>query len=103
MLNATELCRCLADDTRLALVSLLAGNDEACVCELVDRLAAPQSTISRHLGLLRQCGIVTARRDGTWMHYRINPDLPTWARASIDLLAEPAREQLGLEPVRKAC
>ncbi|MEM1412299.1 MAG: metalloregulator ArsR/SmtB family transcription factor [Pseudomonadota bacterium] len=103
MLSTVDLCRLLADPTRLGVITLLAEGDEACVCDLIDCLETPQSTMSRHLGQLRQAGLVVARREGTWMHYRINPALPAWARETIETLAEPAREQLGLLPIRKAC
>lgn len=103
MIKTVDLCRLLADPTRLGVVTLLAGGEEACVCELVDCLATPQSTMSRHLGQLRQAGLLVARRDGTWMHYRLNPALPPWALETIETLAMPAGEQLGLTPIRQAC
>ena len=103
MISTVDLCKLLADPTRLGVVSLLAHGEEACVCELVDCLEIPQSTMSRHLGQLRTAGLLVARRDGTWMHYRLNPSLPAWALETIDRLAEPASEQLGLKPIRQAC
>ncbi len=101
MITPTELARCLGDDTRMALLCLIATSDEVCVCELVDALGAPQSTISRHLAQLRRSGVVTARRDGTWMHYRVNPDLPGWAIQAVNTLVVPASMQLGLAALRK--
>jgi len=64
-LSATKLCKCLGDDLRLSLVCLMDVQREICVCDLVDALDAPQSTISRHLAQLRQCELVVARRQGT--------------------------------------
>lgn len=93
-LTAAELCKCLGDPLRLSLVCLMDAGRERCVCDLVAALRAPQSTISRHLGQLRQCGLVVARRQGTWMHYRLNPALPAWAVSVIETLAGPARAQL---------
>jgi ArsR family transcriptional regulator, arsenate/arsenite/antimonite-responsive transcriptional repressor len=60
----------LADVTRLRILNLI-GNREICVCYLVDILGCSQPKISRHLAYLRQAGIVSARREGKWMHYRI--------------------------------
>ncbi len=60
----------LGDYTRLRLLNLM-GNQEICVCYLVEILGQSQPKISRHLAYLRNAGIVTARRDGKWMHYRI--------------------------------
>lgn len=60
----------LGDETRLRLLNLM-GNQELCVCYFVEVLDQPQPKISRHLAYLRNAGLVTTRRDGTWMHYRI--------------------------------
>ena len=68
------LFRALADRTRLRLLNLI-GRDEVCVCYFVEVLKTPQPKISRHLAYLRRAGIVDARRDGKWMHYRVvEPD-----------------------------
>lgn len=63
--------RTLADATRLRLAVLLAVNGETCVCELAAALDAPEFRVSRHLGIMRDRGLVEARRQGTWMHYRL--------------------------------
>ena len=60
----------LADGTRLRLLNLM-GDDELCVCYFVEVLNTNQPKISRHLAYLRRAGIVAARREGKWMHYRI--------------------------------
>lgn len=62
--------RALADRTRLRLLNLM-GTDEVCVCFFVEILKTNQPKISRHLAYLRRAGIVDARRDGQWIHYRI--------------------------------
>ena len=62
--------RALADRTRLRLLNLI-GSDEVCVCFFVEILKTNQPKISRHLAYLRRAGIVSARREGQWMHYRI--------------------------------
>ncbi len=62
--------RALADRTRRRILNLL-GDDEVCVCFLVEILQTNQPNISRHLVYLRDAGIVSARREGKWMHYRI--------------------------------
>ena len=60
----------LGDNTRLRLLNLM-GEQEICVCYFVEILEQPQPKISRHLAYLRSAGIVSARREGKWMHYRI--------------------------------
>jgi ArsR family transcriptional regulator len=64
------LFRALADPTRLRLLNLI-GDQEICVCYLVEILRMSQPKISRHLAYLRRAGIVAARREGKWMHYRV--------------------------------
>jgi ArsR family transcriptional regulator len=64
------LFRALADRTRLRLISLI-GDSEVCVCFFVAILKSSQPKISRHLAYLRRAGIVAARREGKWMHYRL--------------------------------
>jgi len=60
----------LADNTRLRLLNLM-GETEVCVCFFVEVIGTNQPKISRHLAYLRKAGIVAARRDGIWAHYRI--------------------------------
>ena len=61
--------KALADRTRLRIIHLI-GDDEVCVCFFVEVLKTNQPKISRHLAYLRRAGLVSARRDGKWMHYR---------------------------------
>jgi ArsR family transcriptional regulator, arsenate/arsenite/antimonite-responsive transcriptional repressor len=68
--NIELLFKALADRTRLRLINLI-GNDEVCVCFFVEVLKTNQPKISRHLAYLRRAGVVSARREGKWMHYRI--------------------------------
>lgn len=70
MNDILRILAALADPVRLRLLRLLRGQ-ELCVCELVDALRMPQYAISRHLRSLRALGLVAARRDGRWMHYRL--------------------------------
>src|ERR1700759_4240732 len=72
--DLVKLFAALADPTRLRLLNLMKGR-EVCVCYFVEILKQAQPKISRHLAYLRRAGIVEARRDGKWMHYRIQrPD-----------------------------
>jgi ArsR family transcriptional regulator len=72
------LFRAIVDRTRLRILNLI-GNDEVCVCFLVDALGMSQPKISRHLAYLRRAGIVAARREGKWMHYRLIPPVDSHA------------------------
>jgi ArsR family transcriptional regulator len=62
--------KALSDSTRLRILTLLVEG-EVCVCEIHDTLRLPQPTVSRHLAYLRRTGLVEARRDATWMHYKL--------------------------------
>jgi|SRR5579862_6836728 len=69
-LDLAQLFAALADRTRLRLLNLMQDR-EVCVCYFVEILGQGQPKISRHLAYLRNAGIVVARREGKWMHYRI--------------------------------
>ena len=69
--NVERFFQALGDRTRLRLLNLM-GDQEVCVCYFVEILGGPQPKISRHLAYLRSAGIVAARREGKWMHYRIS-------------------------------
>jgi ArsR family transcriptional regulator len=68
--NVERFFQALGDNTRLRLLNLM-GDQEICVCYFVEILGQAQPKISRHLAYLRSAGIVEARREGKWMHYRI--------------------------------
>ena len=83
----------LADRTRLRLLNLMRG-DEVCVCFFTEILKTNQPKISRHLAYLRRAGIVGARRQGSWMHYRIvEPSDEDGARVLRDVLAWLANDR----------
>ena len=82
MTDLVSLFQALADRTRLRLLNLMDGR-EVCVCYFVEILGEGQPKISRHLAYLRRAGIVTARREGKWMHYRM--ERPEDARATAIL------------------
>ena len=84
----------LAEPTRLAALQILWDHGEHCACELMERLGATQSRISRHMQVLKQAGLITDRRDAQWVRYQINPDLPTElhnALCAILAAAQPER------------
>lgn len=100
------LFRALADRTRLRLLNLM-GGDEVCVCFFVEILNVNQPKISRHLAYLRKAGVVAARRDGTWMHYRIvepmNEDGVEVFRAVRALLAKDPEMQKDRKKLVNVC
>ena len=78
-MSPAQFFKCLSDETRLRCVALLQKQGKLCVCELTAALDLSQPKISRHLALLRQCGLLLDSREGQWVYYQINPKLPDWA------------------------
>ena len=78
-MSPAQFFKCLSDETRLRCVALLQMQGKLCVCELTAALGLSQPKISRHLALLRQCGLLLDSREGQWVYYQINPKLPDWA------------------------
>jgi ArsR family transcriptional regulator len=91
------LFKALADRTRLRLINLI-GEDEVCVCFFVEVLKLNQPKISRHLAYLRRAGIVSSRREGKWIHYKI-VEPPDSHAANI---FREVRAGLGNDPAMKS-
>jgi ArsR family transcriptional regulator len=91
--QAVELARvfkAMGDPVRLRLLSLIASHagGEACVCDLTDVFDLSGPTISHHLKVLREAGLISGERRGTWIYYRVHPE--ALARLSAVLVPEPA-------------
>lgn len=84
----------LADATRRRILALLVSQGELCVCELTAALDDIQPKISRHLGVMKDAGVVLARREGTWMFYRLAASLPGWAATLLQALPGGAVPEL---------
>ena len=93
--------KALADRTRLRLLHLM-GDEELCVCFFVEVLKTNQPKIWRHLAYLRRAGVVSARREGKWMHYRVTEpphehaarifrEVRVWLREEPEMLRDRAR------------
>jgi ArsR family transcriptional regulator len=83
-----KMFKALGEPVRLRLMSMIASHagGEACVCDLTDTFDLSQPTISHHLKVLKDSGLVTSERRGTWVYYRANPD----AFAMISDLLQPS-------------
>ena len=88
--QVAPLLKALAEPVRLRLMSLVASHPggEACVCDLTGAFDLSQPTISHHLKVLHEAGLISAERRGTWVYYRINPQV--MARMSAVLVPQPA-------------
>jgi ArsR family transcriptional regulator len=105
-LSLDRLFRALGDPTRLRLINLMA-EQEICVCYFTEVIGAPQPKISRHLAYLRKAGIVAARREGKWMHYRLvppsNPKLAAIMNHVLDVLRQDKDLQRDRQRLNRAC
>jgi len=72
--TVAPMFKALGDPVRLRLVSMIAATDEACVCDLTEAFDVSAPTISHHLKVLREAGLVDGERRGTWVYYRVRPD-----------------------------
>ena len=104
----TKVYAALADPTRLRILSLL-GEGEICVCHIHASLDVPQPTASRHLAYLKKSGLVEARRDGIWMHYKMaeinNPVVAEVVKAALHALTHTdisAKDERRLQVALKA-
>jgi len=101
-----KLFRALADPTRLRLINLIA-DQEICVCYFTEVIDAPQPKISRHLAYLRRAGVVAAKRDGKWMHYRLtmpqNSHAASILKSTIAALKADKEMQRDRERLNRAC
>jgi ArsR family transcriptional regulator len=97
MQTTAEIFKSLAEETRLRLLVLLQGGNEYCVCDLMQALDMPQSTVSRHLAYLKRTGWVQDRRGGVWMYYSLKKDMDAFLQAQLVLIIN----QLANDPIYK--
>lgn len=83
--RTVRIFHALSDETRLAVLERL-KNGERCVCDLVDLIGAGQSLLSFHMKVLKEAGLVSDRRHGRWIHYKLNPEGLEEARRTIGSL-----------------
>lgn len=104
--DLVTLFQALADRTRLRLLNLMASG-ELCVCYFTEIIGAPQPKISRHLAYLRRAGLVSARRDGKWIHYSLqrptDPQQASVLEATLKALNDDREVQRDRAALEKAC
>lgn len=102
ILDSITLLKCLADSTRLRMLLLVQQESELCVCELVQALDLSQPKISRHLALMKSANVLSDRRQGQWIHYRLDSHLPEWALNIIRHSALGYKDVVALDETRLA-
>lgn len=100
----SDLFKALGDETRLRIMALLLDGREYCVCDLMEGLGLPQSTVSRHLAYLKKSGWVDGRRQNKWMYYRfrqgnsaIRHDISQALEKAMPLLAQAGEDRQRLQ------
>ncbi len=73
--EAVRAFKALGDENRLRIAGIVAERGDVCACRLLDELDMTQPTLSHHMKLLRDSGVVKARKEGRWMHYSLNQEV----------------------------
>ncbi|HEY8648658.1 MAG TPA: metalloregulator ArsR/SmtB family transcription factor [Candidatus Limnocylindria bacterium] len=92
-MDEVKILRAIAEPTRLAIVRQLASTGEVCACDFTDRCGVSQPTVSHHLKVLREAGVVSCERRGTWIYYRLEPKAAGRISALGHLLAAGAERE----------
>ena len=97
----SSLFRALGDQTRLRIVALL-SHGELCVCHVQEALGLAQPTASRHLGILKNAGVITSRKEGVWTYHRLAAQRDPQRKRQLEALAKAfgAEEKLKLDVER---
>ena len=92
-----DFFKALSDETRLNLLVLIHQLNEVCVCELTSALELSQPKISRHLAILREAKLISARRKGKWVYYRLSLALSPWHTATIEHAASAEQHKIHMK------
>ncbi|WP_319523941.1 metalloregulator ArsR/SmtB family transcription factor [uncultured Desulfosarcina sp.] len=95
MLSFMNVTKALSDENRIRILLALHAHDELCVCNINELLELAPSTVSKHLFLLKNARLVKARKDGRWMHYRLNrgPDAPEIVTQALDWIVRSVSDE----------
>ena len=74
MLGFMNITKALSEENRVRILMALSGEEEICVCRIIDLLELAPSTVSKHLFLLKNARLIIGRKQGRWTHYRLNTD-----------------------------
>lgn len=102
VVNDVQILQALAEPTRLSIVRQLAGMAEVCACDLTACCDVSQPTVSHHLKVLREAGVIAGTRRGTWIYYRLEPKAAARIAALGQLLAIGAAREAKRAPRRTA-
>ncbi|HEY8731824.1 MAG TPA: metalloregulator ArsR/SmtB family transcription factor [Candidatus Limnocylindria bacterium] len=101
-MDDVRILQAIAEPTRLAIVRQLAADGEVCACDFSDCCSVSQPTVSHHLKVLREAGVVSGERRGTWIYYRLEPKAASRIAALGQLLSAGARREPKRVAVKQA-
>ena len=90
--DSAMIFKALADETRLKIISLVSGT-ELCACDILEEFEISQPTLSYHMKILTDSGLINARKDGAWMRYTLNTELVDTLRDYLTLISS-AKENI---------
>jgi ArsR family transcriptional regulator, arsenate/arsenite/antimonite-responsive transcriptional repressor len=103
MEQTVNITKALADGNRLRVVMALTAFDELCVCQITELLGVATATVSRHMSVLQNAGLVKSRKDARWVHYRLSEKFPTllhrWLENTVGRSAEMAADRDKLKAI----
>ena len=85
-MNVALICKAIGDNNRLQIIDMLSGG-EKCACKLLERFEITQPTLSHHMKILCDCGLVNVRKEGKWSHYSLNCETLTAFKEYIEGLS----------------
>ena len=90
--NIEKIIKALADKNRLRIVYLLNEKQDLCVCEITDIIGLSQPTISSHLRLLENAGLIESYKDGLWVNYNINSQAGLFSRKLVEIICKDLKK-----------
>ncbi|MCW0307133.1 MULTISPECIES: metalloregulator ArsR/SmtB family transcription factor [Pantoea] len=94
MISTSNFYRLLSDECRLNILLLLKESEELCVCHICEALGVSQPAVSRNLSMLRNSGVLTDRRNGKWVYYRLSDALPTWINDILEITQKVEKKRV---------
>jgi len=85
-MKQTDFFKCFSDPIRLKIIKVIIDRKSVCVCEFAELLNITQPKISRHLAILRNIKILLDKREGQWIYYSLNSDIPDWAKHILEVI-----------------
>lgn len=101
--KALSVTKALADGNRLRVIMALATGEELCACQIIELLGLSPATVSRHMGVLLQGGLVTSHKEGRWVIYRLSPRFPKgllkWLESDLGQTPEIRADRIQLDSI----